>query len=299
MPKPDFLIVGAPKSGTTAMCHYLAQHPEIFMPAKECHFFGSDLIAPKRIKTVDEYIALFRDGQNLLCGESSVWYLFSQQAASEIFAHNPEAKIIIMIRNPVDLVYSLHNQRVYIGVEDVEDFEQAIALDDERRQGFHLPRNGQHLQQLNYHDAVLFSEQIQRYLQVFGREHVHIIIYDDLRHHTAGVYRNVLSFLEVDPDFQANFQVVNPSKYVRSKSLRTFIRNAPEPVQLLVKRIVPVGMRNYIRSTIMRINTRVQHRPPMPMDVRKRLQETFSSEVERLSVLIERDLTHWNNESTS
>ena len=132
---PNFFIVGAPKCGTTAMNDYLDQHPDVFMAHKELHYFGNDLQVKNRISE-QEYLQHFKDAVNeKIIGEASVWYLFSATAAKEIKSFSPDAKVLIMLRNPVDVIYSLHSQHLYDGNEDVLDFESALALDDERKAG--------------------------------------------------------------------------------------------------------------------------------------------------------------------
>src|SRR3989339_415720 len=137
MRKPDFFIVGAPKSGTTAMCTYLKQHPEIFMPEKkESHFFGTDLNSPRFIRDKKIYLSLFSKAKDeRRVGESSVWYLYSKKAASEIKEFSPSASIIIMLRNPVDMLYSQHSQFLYNGNEDIACFEEALNAEQDRRRG--------------------------------------------------------------------------------------------------------------------------------------------------------------------
>ena len=119
MRKPDFFIVGAPKGGTTAMNAYLGQHPEIFIAErKELHFFGTDLDFSSPRITQEQYLSCFSEVQNeKRVGETSVWYLYSKQAAVEIKKFCPSANIIIMLRNPVDMLYSQHSQFLYNGNE--------------------------------------------------------------------------------------------------------------------------------------------------------------------------------------
>ncbi|NLF38083.1 sulfotransferase, partial [bacterium] len=102
---PDFFIVGAPKSGTTALHAYLGRHPSIFVPArKEPHFFGSDIVSPAFVRDRDAYLSLFAGATTeARVGEASIWYLYSKRAAREIKEFNPDARIIIMLRNPVDM----------------------------------------------------------------------------------------------------------------------------------------------------------------------------------------------------
>src|SRR5438093_1590857 len=109
---PTFFIVGAPRCGTTALYTYLRQHPDLFLPEnKEPHFFGSDLYHPGFVRNLDEYLSLFLEaGNKKRAGEASVWYLYSRNAAAEIMAFCPSARIIAMLRNPVDMMYSNYCQ---------------------------------------------------------------------------------------------------------------------------------------------------------------------------------------------
>ena len=115
--KPGFFIVGAPKCGTTSFYHYLRQHPQIFMPDnKEPHYFGSDLKkrSDEFIKTEEEYLSLFKDADSSqMAGEASTFYLYSKAAQKEIKGFNPHAKIIIMLRNPIDFLHSLRISFVF------------------------------------------------------------------------------------------------------------------------------------------------------------------------------------------
>jgi hypothetical protein len=119
MPYPNFFIVGAPKSGTTALHTYLGMHPEVFMGPKEAHFFAPDV----RIEPLDsdKYFEGFVGAEGKACiGEASVFYLYPEKAAAAIHEFNPNAKIIVMLRNPVDLLYSLHSQFQFDQLEDIK-----------------------------------------------------------------------------------------------------------------------------------------------------------------------------------
>lgn len=298
MKKPDFFVVGAPKCGTTAMCDYLAQHPEIFFsPIKEPNYFGKDLsdCQELEVKNLEEYLNLFRDAGNKMSGEGSVWSLFSKTAAQEIHDFNPQAKIIIMLRKPVDVVYSLHNQLVYDGYnEDIEDFELAIAAENERRKGLRIPIGCRRPHALLYTDVVKFTDQVQRYIDTFERKNIHIIIYDDFKTDTLKVYRSTLEFLGVSTDFTPKIEVINPSKRVRIKALQNFLIKRPPLIKSLGILFIPRPLRYLMFMTVKTFNTRYEPRPPIAPELRRRLQAEFAPEVERLSQLLGRDLTHWN-----
>ena len=202
--RPNFFIVGAPKCGTTSLHEYLQRHPEIFMPFfKEPHFFGSDLEGSRfrqfRAKP-ERYLKLFRDARGeKRIGESSPWYLTSERAAAEIQAYDPAAKIIIMLRNPIDMMYSMWSQFRYSGNEQIETFEEALAAEADRQAGRRIRRVAHCVTGLRYREMTRFARQVPRYFERFGRENVKIIIFDDFRSDTPAVFRDVLAFLEVDP----------------------------------------------------------------------------------------------------
>lgn len=144
-------IVGMPKAGTTSLHEYLAQHPDIFMsPDKEPHYFSTDLLQEgeemhgfakyTRYPSPEAYQALFsgRDTEKII-GESSVFYLFSKNAAKELYAHNPDIKIIIMLRELSAFLYSIHSQGLFSGNEVEKNFERALALEEQRKLGQELP----------------------------------------------------------------------------------------------------------------------------------------------------------------
>ncbi len=115
MKKPSLFIIGAPKCGTTALCAYLANHPSVcFSEPKEAKFFHDDFSVEHRLATTEEeYLKCFSHQQasDQVLAEGTVWYLFSQVAVRRILAFNPEAKFVVMLRNPVDLSHSLHGIR--------------------------------------------------------------------------------------------------------------------------------------------------------------------------------------------
>lgn len=294
MRKPDFFIVGAPKCGTTAMNDYLKDHPEIFVPdKKEIHFFGADLaFRPPQRLTEAEYLSFFASAwSEKRVGEASVWYLYSRQAAAEIKAFMPTARIIIMLRNPVDMMYSLHSQRLYNGRENLSDFAQALMKEDTLSPK-EQPEDTFHALSVSYRAVATYTPQVQRYFEVFGRERVHIIIFDDFARATPEVYRQTCEFLEVSQEFQPEFDIINANKGVHSTMVRSLLRYPPAPLRLFLK-LLGRPARQGFKGWLRRLNTRYEPRSSLDPELRRRLQAEFASEVERLSVLLGRDLTPW------
>jgi Sulfotransferase domain len=301
--RPDFFIVGAPKCGTTAMAQYLRAHPEIYMPVvKEMHLFGSDLHFTGGFyrRRMDAYLAEYasRNSQTR-SGEASVWYLYSTRAAEEIHAFEPDANIIIMLRNPADMVYSLYYQFSYDGNEHLPTFEQALDAEDDRRSGRRITRHTHFVRGLVYRDTALFTDQVRRYFDVFGRNRVKVIIYDDFASNPAAIYGETLDFLGVDSTvMETEFPVVNSTKYIKSALLRgimndRLLRRTVHAICAHLPRKVFTTLRR-ADGKIWRSNTRQGKRPPISPAMRSRLQRHFAPEVERLGDLLDRDLTHWS-----
>lgn len=295
MKQPDFFIVGAPKAGTTALYSYLRQHPEIYMPQrKEMHFFGSDIQSTHFVRDLRQYLSAFSGASDhKRVGEASVWYLYSKRAASEIKSFSPSASILIMLRNPVDMLYSLHSQFLYNGSEDIEDFESALNAEEDRKKGLRIPPAVHFPECLYYRETVRYAEQVKRYFDAFGKENVHIIIYDDFKDNPSASYQQTLIFLGVSRHFKPDFTIVNPNKSVRSKAVRSFLSNPQEHSQRFLKTLVPRFVRTNLWKTLKRLNTRYEPRTPMGTALRMRLQAEFAEEVDGLSNLIGRDVTRW------
>lgn len=290
---PDFFIVGAPKCGTTSMYEYLRVHPAIFMPkVKEPHYFGSDLDVRTDRRTREEYLQLFAGSdRSIRRGESSVLYLFSRCAAREIHDFNPDARIIIMLREPVSAMVSWHGQLVSMMLEDILDFESAVRAQPERERGERLPNTGRMLQALQYTKVFTYTEQVQRYLEAFGTAQVHIIVLDDLIADAAGAYRALLRFLEVDDSFQPDFGVHNEKKWLKAPGITRMMK--AHRAMRRSARLVPPGLKRFMVNAVTRVFPSPE-RPAIRPEFLAELRETCRPDIERLGALIGRDLSHWS-----
>jgi hypothetical protein len=301
--RPSFFLVGALKSGTTAMAIYLGQHPQIHLPVKECCFFGSDLQFRPGLQrsgdwfrpTEERYLSFFEEAPTgARVGEASSYYLCSKRAAEEIRAFNPDASIIAMLRNPVDMVYSMHNHWLYSLNEDIPEFSAALAAEDDRREGRRLPDGAFWPDGLQYRSIPRYAEQLERFFDVFGRERVHVVLFDDFLTDVRSCYRSVLEFLGVDPDFQPAFEVVNAAKQVRSRGLQRLFLSPPGWLEAVARPLLDrPELRERLRGIAKGLNTRPARTPKMSPALRAELSAHFRPEVERLSRLLERDLTAW------
>jgi len=296
--KPNFFIVGAPKCGTTALHQYLHPHPNVFMPrVKEPHFFAADLGNYRIIKTMDDYVKMFAESTpaHTRVGEASVYYLRSSVAIPAIHTFNPDAKIIAMFRNPVDMVYALHSELLYWSEETVADFEVAWQLQERRRQGFDLPTCRSPLL-IQYAEVGQFGTQTQRLLASFPRAQVKLILFDDFATSPGKVYDEVIEFLGIPHDNRTNFPRINENRRVRMLWLKHFIRRPPPLLRqtyVSLKRMVGGKPLESLKREIVTRNSLKAPRPPLPPAFRAELVESFRDEVGLLSELCGRDLSHW------
>src|SRR5438128_2955204 len=304
---PDFFIVGAPKCGTTWLDTRLSEHPSIFMAKKEQHYFGSDLATNWVQPTAEQYFASFAGGEQAARrGEASGWYLWSKAAAEEIKRYKPNAQIIAMLRNPVEMLPSLHSQYLYDDIEDTDDFEAALAAEEARRAGLKVPpNNGSPPWRLFYRDVVRFHAQVRRYFAAFGRQRVHVVLFDDLVANASDVFRGVLDFLGVDTNVSPCLQTLNANKQIRSRHVQHAVMEILNPSSRIRRcgaRLIPgqatrSALLRHVVPAMVRMNTSHAVRTPLPDELRARLTIEFAPESEALGELIERDLSSWYSDA--
>jgi hypothetical protein len=294
--QPNFFIVGAPRCGTTALYSYLRQHPDVFLPEyKEPHYFNTDMASGGAIRDEEKYLALFAPAKDKKrVGEASVYYLSSQIAPRAIKDFCPTAKIIIMLRNPVEVMYALHAHHLAAWIEDVWDFETALALEADRQLGRRLPRGNKDPHKLFYRQTVHFAQHVRNYRDLFGTENLHVIIYDDFKRDSAQAFRQTCSFLGVNPDLSIDFPVIWSNPGFRSPTLAKLLQHPPRFARVAGRILLPRKLRYRLVGTLWTWNSIRTPRPPLPVDVRKRLAAELAPEVEELSALLGRDLSHWS-----
>ncbi len=294
--KPNFILAGAPKCGTTSMYYYLRQHPEIFMPElKEPHYFGRGLRWNKNALLLSEkdYLYLYKDaGSALIRGDSSTFYVFSESSPEEIAEFCPGAKIMIMLRNPVDLLYSLHSQYVFSGDEDQDDFQKALEIEEDRKQGRNLPKNIDMQNKVFYKTNIRsLPGNISSFIRVFGRENVFILTLDELKSETDMIIREVYRFLGVDETFVPDISVKNPNKIPRSRTVRDWIKRNKAQLgrfrSMLIKK--PLGIIRNVENA----NTLYTPREELDENLRRELMLELTPVVDEIEDITGLDLGDW------
>ncbi|MBV6397460.1 MAG: hypothetical protein HFACDABA_03074 [Anaerolineales bacterium] len=303
MKRPTFFVVGAPRCGTTALYTYLSEHPSIFLPViKELHYFAADFPDVHKIqfRSDEDYLKMFADADSevLAAGDISPLHIYSRTALERIHAFNPAAKILLILRNPVDFVQSIHQLNLGILREDVKDLARAWDLQEERRQGRQMPPSCREPQLVQYGNLGSFGKHLERVYSVFPRKQVMVILFDDFAADPKAVYESILAFLKVPSDGRTNFPTVNASFEQRSQFVARIFHPARSVYRFFMKVISIFGV-NFMKNVsvfygkVEALNTRPAPRAKMDPALRARLQAYFRDDIEKLARLLGRDLSAW------
>ena len=294
-------IVGAPKCGTTALHDYLGQHPDICASdPKEPNYFSSLIKSfPQTDKEYEEYCFKHWQGEKVLL-EASPLYLVCRDAGEKIRKYSSSAKIIIMLRNPVEMMFSLHAEFLFTGLEKCSDFEIALLDEHNRITQANAYDNPEQLRTC-YRYMSSYPDQVQRYLDRFKRENILFIFQEELSRNTLGTIDRVLSFLEL-PSYQAiNTKRVNSRKVNRSKILRQFLVSPPPLLRRLGRSLIrndylQHSIRKKMRRLNQKINAKNTGKVELASDLRLSLLKEKESEILALEVLLGISLSDWKKQ---
>ena len=310
-PMPNFFVVGAPKAGTTSLYHYLDQHPDVYMsPIKEPNYFANEIrpelfsdemrpavdadqcdlqrylhgpMMEKRFGGIvtdwDDYLRLFQNvkGEKAI-GEASVCYLWSKTAAANIQARIPHAKILMILRDPVDRMFSQYLQMVTEGrirVKFREHVEAALHCHDVKVRGASL-------------EFGLFTEDVKRYLDRFPGANVQIHLYEDYRKQQAQVLAETFRFLGVDSSFvpDTSWSHLQP-RVPRSLVIGQLLKKTG--VWQRGAQLSPMFVRPFLQKLAVKPRGALKVSP----EDRRFLQNYYRDDILRLERLLDRDLSAW------
>jgi hypothetical protein len=291
MTLPNFLIIGAAKSGTTALANFLQKHPQVHIPAKEPDYFSgwgfripfieppgiTYVRLPEKCDTLEQYTALFSNAGNALArGEASTSYLYEPTAAANIHQLLPDVRLVAILRQPVERAFSHFVMHMRSGHEPEQDFYKAIADDTRRRSANWLPG-------MSYLHGSRYPEQLSPYFQLFHSSQIRIYLYDDLAVNPAHVWDDLLHFLQVDKNFSPDFSRRYKEGLIPSPTLR-----------LLRKWLGPVLRQTVPQQWRAQVSARLSYRPTLPANERRELTYLyFREDIARLEEMLQRDLSHW------
>lgn len=299
MSMPNFFIIGAAKSGTSSLYHYVIQHPQVYgSKKKEPSFFafegrpsfngpGDQEFNRSVVTDIDEYHSLF-DGAagETAIGEGSAVYLYSPQAPVRIHSYAPRARLIAILRNPFERAYSAFAHQRRDGYEPERDFHRALELEEER-----ITQNWQHL--WHYKNVGLYGAQLERYLNCFSREQILITAYEEFVLQPDKVLRDVFSHLGVDVDFRPDMSYRhNVSGTPRSRLVHDFLRR-DGAVKSSIKPLIPSRLRLAVRRALFAANVRQQRSEAHFGPAYDYLYSTYRKDIDRLGQLLHRDFRYW------
>jgi len=297
--KPDFLVIGAARSGTTALYNYLKQHPDVFMPSqiKEPNFYcyegltldvkgpGAEFIN-NSVTQSEVYEALFEGASdNQIKGEASPLYLYEPRTPERIASSAPDIKLIAILRNPIEQAYSHFMYAARLLVEDESDFVKALNLEEERRAKGWQPLFG-------YSSFPRYGEQFERYFKHFDKSQFLIETYEDFDAAPLPVLERIYEFLGVDRNFRADISFrPNAGGVPKSQAFQDFLIK-PNRITGLIAKVVPLQARSKIRDHLVARNLK-KAETGMPDAARQILRARLAGDVALLGDVLGRDFSHW------
>lgn len=302
--RPDFFLAGAPKCGTTALYEYLRTHPRVFLPQlKEPRFFAEDYADFREVRDLDEYERMYAHIPDTAqaVGDGSPWYLSSLVAIERIRDYSPGARIVLMLRNPLDVLPSLHNQFLFSFKETERDLERAWQLQGPRARGECLPPAHPAPRMLQYAELLSFGRQYEALLRHFPASRLKVILFDDFRRDTPGAYAQVLDFLGLEHDGRAEFPVVNEAAAHRNAAVGWAFNSPASPLNRLIYRVRDLtGLKSTgLLAPLLRGNRQAAAKAHLTPVLREQVAKALAPDVARLGELIGRDLSSWLGEGQS
>ena len=283
--KVDFFIVGAPKAGTTSLYHYLSEHPETDMSIlKEPNYFSEKSIKDNDlyyksypIKKLSRYHSLFKNN-NLIKGEASVSYLYYKDVAKSIKAYNSSARIIIMLRDPIERAFSHYLMDFRLGLIN-DTFENIIF------QKSNLSNSKTYFQQ--YVKLGEYTNQIKRYFNEFPSEQILVVDYDDFKNKTSDIVKKVYKFLKIDINFSPELNNKHNARFIVNNRLLKFLFS-----KIIIRKAMNLIFPKFIKSFIK--NQFFNNKPPILLSSsRIYLQQYFKKDIENLSNFLQKDYSKW------
>ncbi|HYG00976.1 MAG TPA: sulfotransferase [Chryseosolibacter sp.] len=300
---PDFLIIGAGKSGTTSLDKYLQQHPEIFIPAfKEPNFYGYENSKAEQFNNPDDqnhfrqsvtnlqdYLKLFTNATpDQVIGETSNTYLYHEGVPERIKYYNPDMKLIAVLRQPAGRLYSRFMHLARENRTPTATFEECFDKNTIWWKRNDLVKEG------------FYYKNLSKFYETFPRENIRVFLYEDFNSNPEKVLKEIYQFLGVKADFQTNHTTrFNQSGFIRNKFLDK-IYGQKGVVTGTLKTMLPKSVIKTLKSSMFvqkqlnDLRSKNLAKPKMDLEVRKKLtSEVYGDDIRQLEKLIERDLSHW------
>ena len=300
MTKANIFIVGAPKCGTTTLSAMLNRHSNIQLShPKEPMYFCSDLDILAGNKDNNDYFKRFFKPNSSINNyvDASALYLYSKNAASRIHAYNPGAKIVVILRNPVEQAHAFHAELLRNGNEDVSEFKTAWHLIPRRRNGKDLPKNVLEPSLLFYDEVIQYATQLRRFVELFGSHNINVLLFEDFFRSPKKGMQELMTFLELPfEDDMLNVEKMNSNAEIKSLFINSLFNNkrlTRNPLYRLIRTSFGGGLG--IQKKINTLNRVNKPRPAIDAETAALVKSSFEGQIDDLSKLIKTDLrTTWS-----
>jgi hypothetical protein len=291
-------VIGAAKSGTTALHHYLKQHPEIFLSkVKEPRFFafegqkldfcgpGDSQYQKQIFANFDDYCDLFETVRHeKAIGEISPLYLSQPGTARRIAKRLPNAKLIAILRHPAERAYSQFLMHRRDGNEPLKDFAKALEAEEQRQRDNWLPI-------WFYRQRGFYFQQLSSFYNHVPPDQIRVFLYDDFVKTPINIIRDICQFLGVNPDFSPDMSYrPNVSQMPRFRLVNKILLQ-PHPIKSALEKFLPLTFRDRVRNRLLEINS--AQTAPLPEKIRRQLIADYEPDILQLQKLIGRDLSPW------
>jgi hypothetical protein len=300
---PDFLIIGAGKSGTTSVDNYLKQHPDIFIsPVKEPNFFGYELNTAQdfegspqlnhynnSVTNIDNYLKLFEGASTgQIKGETSNTYMYHENAAKRIKYYIPKVKMIAILRQPAERLYSRYLHLAREKKLPSKNFEDCLDRDSIWWKRNDLIKEG------------YYGQYLERYLNLFEKSQIKIFLYEELRKDPAKLHKEIFKFIGVREDFEIDFSInYNQSGFIKNPIIDKIIG----PKSLLFtgikkviseKNIQKLKENKFLFKKVNDLRNNNLTKPKIPSELKYKISnEIYKEDILLLQRLIDKDISHW------
>jgi hypothetical protein len=301
---PNFVIIGGGKSGTTSLDYYLNQHPDIFMsPRKEPNFFGYELadeydflddpseLLYYRLSVTDQenYLNLFKNATpKQSVGEVSVTYLYHEKACQQIHHHIPKAKIVVILRQPTERLYSRFLHLARIDQLPSENFSDCL----DKRNELWWTRN----------DLVkegFFYKHLSKFYKMFDAENIKVFLFEDLKSDPRKLMRELYDYIGVDSSFEPDMSIkLNTSGFIKNRLFNSVFGEAKGLIKT-ARALLPKSIYAKLKTNhkVLKIKNKIReknlHKPKLDFELKKEVNEIYADDIKKLALLINRDLSHW------
>lgn len=302
MKGPNLFLLGAAKSGTTALSGFLGEHPNIYIGyPKEPSYWSFDISSSNSVCKIDslsEYLSVYEgsSGERYIL-DASTSYLYSREAVTNIVNFCREAKFIVVIRDLVEMAHAYHMEKVFNASEDEEDFEKAWHLQYERLRGRNIPKRCAEPAELQYKAIVSVGTQLERVLSVVADSSVLICFHDDFKNDPRAFWGEIMSFLQIEDAERTDYPTVGGAHYNRFQRLAFFYQQPPHAIAPVIYKIKKFFRNNVFGRTVWGalrgVIISTGERVPLDADFKNYLRGELEPEVEKIERITGRDLSHW------